>query len=594
MPSHSHRKRRVERRLAAVLAADIVGYSSLMGRDEEGTLARLNAVRSQVVDPLIAEHGGRVFKAMGDGLLVEFSSAVDAVVCAASIQAGMGERNRDLTPDERLAYRIAVNLGDVIVEKGDLHGDGVNIAARLEPLAEPGGICVSGEVYGQVQGKVPFEFVALGEQALRNISRKVTVYRLTPAGHRRAETAETVLNAHEKPAIAVLPFQNMSGDAAQDYFADGMVDEIITALSREKSFLVIARNSSFAYKGRAVDVKQVARELGVRYVLEGSVRRGGDRLRITGQLVDATSGHHLWADRFEGALEEVFELQDRVASSVVGAIEPKLWAAEVERSRRKPTTSLDAYDYLLQAYGRVQAISAESIEDALALSAKALERDPNFAQALALRAWCFFWRVALDWSHDRDSDAGEGVRLARAALAADREDPRVLVWSGHVLSYLGRAYDAAPVLLDRALRLDPNSSLAHGVSGWTRLYASQPEAAVECFEQAIRLSPLDPMTAATSKAGIAHALLARGHAADAIAWARQAAEEFPNFISGHLCLIAALAIAGHMDDARTATAEALRLRPDLRVGIWQEKTYFKDRSFLEPLFAGLRKAGLPE
>ncbi len=589
-------ERRPTRRLAAVLAADVVGYSRLMGADEAGTLARLQKLRRDIIDPLIAEHGGRIFKSLGDGLLVEFTSAVDAVLGAAAVQAAIAAYNGELPPAEHLVLRMGLNSGDVIVEAGDLHGDGVNVAARLEALAEPGGVYLSGEVQALVQGKVPLAFEPLGEQTLKNIARKVMVYRLAvadaaPLGSPRVSVPPPL---PDRPSIAVLPFENMSGDPEQEYFADGMVEEIITALSRIKFFLVIARNSSFAYKGRAVDVKQVARELGVRYVLEGSVRKGGHRVRITGQLIDATSGHHIWADRFEGALEDVFDLQDRITASVVGAIEPRLMAAEVERARRKPTESLDAYDYLLQAYGRIQAISQQNVDDALALTAQALERDPAFAQALALRAWCFFWRVVMDWSSDRDGDAAEGVRLAKAALDAGRDDPNVLVWSGHVLSYLGREYDGAEVLLERALTLNPNSSLAHAVGGWIRLYASETEGAVARFEQSLRLSPFDPMTAATSKVGIAHAHLSQGRPAEAVAWARQAVEEFPNFIAAHLCLIAALALSGRNDAVAAAKAALLRVAPTLRVGTWEAKSRFKESAFIRPLFAGLRQAGLPE
>ena len=590
----SHREPRAERRLAAVLAADVVGYSRLMGRDEEGTLARLAALRRDLVDPKIAEHKGRIFKALGDGLLVEFPSAVEAVLCAAALQAAMAERNGALPPDQRLEFRIGINSGDVIVEDGDLLGDGVNIAARLEALAEPGGVCLSGEIHGQVEGKVPLGFVAMGEPTLKNIARQVKVFRIAPAGGEGPSRRAPALTPPDRPSIAVLPFQNMSGDPEQEYFADGMVEEIITALSRVKSFFVIARNSSFTYKGRAVDVKQVSGELGVRYVLEGSVRKSGNRVRISGQLIDAATGHHLWADRFEGALEDIFDLQDRVASSVVGAIEPRLWQAEVERAWRKPTANLDAYDYLLHAYGRIQAITAENIDEAIALTAKALELDPRCGQALALAAWCYFWRFVLGWSPELERDAEEGVRLAKAALDADRDDPSVLVWSGHVLSYLGRDREAAQVLIDRALALNPNASLAHGVSGWIELYASEPEAAIGCFEKALRLSPLDPMVAGTGKAGIAYALLLRHRPQEAIVWARQATEEFPRFLPARLGLVAALALTGRVEEAHSAGTDVLRVEPRFRVSAWQAKTHFKDPAFLDPLFAGLRKARLPE
>src|SRR5271166_2043953 len=323
-------KERVERRLAAILAADVAGYSRLMGEDEAGTLARLRTHRRELIDPEIAEHKGRIVKTTGDGILIEFPSVVEAVACALAIQRGMGERNSATPEHQRIAFRIGINLGDVIVEDGDIHGDGVNVAARLETLAEAGGICVSAVVHDQVQGRLDCAFDDLGEPELKNIARKVRVYRVRPAGEPLATGSPLALP--DKPSIAVLPFANISGDPEQEYFADGMVEEIITALSRIRWLFVIARNSSFTYKGRAVDVKQVARELGVRYVLEGSVRKGGNRLRITGQLIDTATGAHIWADRFDGALDNIFELQDQVASSVVGAIEPRLRRSEIERA----------------------------------------------------------------------------------------------------------------------------------------------------------------------------------------------------------------------------------------------------------------------
>src|SRR6266702_130481 len=337
---------RVERRLAAILAADVAGYSRLIGADEEGTLAALRALRRELVDPGIAEHRGRIVKTTGDGLLVEFASVVDAVRCAVALQRGMALRNDGVAKERRIAFRIGINLGDIIIDEHDIYGDGVNVAARLEALAEPGGICVSRVVRDQVRDKVDFGFEDLGEQQVRNIARPVRVYRIPLAETGRPEAP---LPLPDKPSLAVLPFQNMTGDAEQNYFVDGIVEEITTAISRLPWLFVIARNSSFTYKGRAVDVKQVARELGVRYVLEGSVRKAGNRVRITGQLIDTASGAHIWADRFDGALDDIFELQDEVASNVVGAIEAKLRQSEIERASRKPTASLGAYDLYLRA-----------------------------------------------------------------------------------------------------------------------------------------------------------------------------------------------------------------------------------------------------
>jgi TolB-like protein len=372
---------RVERRLAAIFAGDVAGYSRLMGQDEAGTLARLRRHWRELIDPKIAEHKGRVVKTTGDGLLVEFPSVVEAVACALAIQRGMSERNAGIPADQRIEFRIGINLGDVIVEEGDviveegdIHGDGVNIAARIEGIAETGGICISEDAFRQVRGKVDAEFADIGEQSLKNISRPIRIYRVVL--ERLPEAQPPALLLLDKPSIAVLPFQNLSGDPEQEYFADGMVEEIITALSRIRWLIVIARNSSFTYKGRAVDVKEVGRELGVRYVLEGSVRKAGGRVRITAQLIDATSGAHLWADRFDGSLEDVFELQDKVASSVAGVIEPALQSAETVRSAGRPTNDLTAYDLYLRAYAMVFSSSA-LIPEALDLLKQAIARDPH-------------------------------------------------------------------------------------------------------------------------------------------------------------------------------------------------------------------------
>src|SRR5438876_3635389 len=375
----------VERRLAAILAADVVGYSRLIGLDEEGTLERLKAHRRQLVDPKIAEHRGRIVKTTGDGMLVEFASVVDAVRCATEVQLAIAERNTGVGGDSRIELRIGINLGDVIVEGDDLYGDGVNIAARIEALADPGGVFVSNAVHDHVRDRLPFVLEDLGEQQVKNIARPVQVYRVRDVGVQTP--VAPALPLPDKPSIAVLPFANMSGDPEQEYFADGMVEEIITALSRIRWLFVIARNSTFKYKGHAVDVKRVSRELGVRYVLEGSVRKAAKRVRITAQLIEAETGVHVWADRFDGTLEDVFDIQDKVASSVAGVIEPALQAAETARSANRPTTDLTAYDLYLRAYA--MALSpGRQISEALRLMEQAITRDPRYGPALAWAAFC--------------------------------------------------------------------------------------------------------------------------------------------------------------------------------------------------------------
>jgi TolB-like protein/class 3 adenylate cyclase len=379
---------RVDRRLAAIVVADVAGYSRLMGGDEESTLERLKAHRRELIDPAIEQHGGRIVKTTGDGMLVEFASPVEAVRCAVEVQQSMGKREADLPEEQRFRFRVGINLGDVIIEgDGDLYGDGVNIAARLEQLAEPGGVLISSSVHEHVRKKLPMTFQDLGEQRVKNIAEPVRVYRVAVDRPAIDHRTNPKLSLPDRPSIAVLPFTNMSGDPEQEYFADGIVEEIITALSRFPRMFVVARNSSFTYKGRAIDVRAVGRELGVRYVLEGSIRKANERVRIIGQLIDATTGAHIWADRYEGVLADVFDLQDSVTSSVVGAIEPRLVSVEIERVRRTRPDSLDAYDIYLRALPHIHSMTREGNDAALALLHRVLAIDPAYAVAAGLAAW---------------------------------------------------------------------------------------------------------------------------------------------------------------------------------------------------------------
>jgi adenylate cyclase len=461
------------RRLAAILAADVAGYSRLMEADEEGTLERLKALRHELLDPKIAEHHGRIVKTTGDGMLVEFSSVVDAVRCAVAAQQAMPERNTSVAADSRIELRIGINLGDVIVEGDDLYGDGVNIAARIEALADAGGVFVSNTVHDHVRDRLPYVFEDLGEQQVKNIAQPVRVYRVravdrhpNPPPHAGEGSAPGAwvgaaapLPLPNKPSIAVLPFANMSGDPEQEYFADGMVEEIITALSRIRWLFIIARNSSFTYKGGAVDVKQVGRELGVRYVLEGSVRKAGGRVRITAQLIDALIGTHLWADRFDGSLEDVFDLQDKVASSVAGVIEPALQAAETARSAHRPTNDLTAYDFYLRASPNTFSWEKDRVVEARELLSQALDRDPAYGPALALKAWCDLLLDVNDWTDDREANRRDGIALARQALQITADEPNVMANAAFVLGYFGEDIDAAKRLVERALSLNPSFAL---------------------------------------------------------------------------------------------------------------------------------------
>src|SRR6266851_6564344 len=447
------------------MSADVKGYSRLMGEDEAATVRTLTRYRG-VIGDLVQRHHGRVVDASGDNLLAEFGSVVDAVQSAVEIQQDLWARNAKLPEARRMEFRVGISLGDVIVEGDRLYGDGVNIAARLEGLAEPGGICVSRTVRNQVRDKLPYAFDDMGEQSVKNIARPLRVYRvrLDRAGATTAEPTRSALPLPNKPSIAVLPFQNMSGDVEQEYFADGIVEDLITALSHVKWLFVIARNSSFVYKGKVADVKQVARELGVRYVLEGSVRRGGSRVRITGQLIEAATGSHIWADRFDGALADVFDLQDRVTANVVGAIEPKLRTAEIERAQRKPTDSLDAYDLYLRALPHFHALTVAGSDEALRLLRRAFELDPTYALAAAMAARCYAYRGAQGWAADPNGEADEAVRLAHAALDADSDDPEVLHMAGFTLAYVGGDNQSGSLLIGRSLSINPNSAQAWSAS----------------------------------------------------------------------------------------------------------------------------------
>jgi TolB-like protein/Tfp pilus assembly protein PilF len=580
---------RAERRLAAILAADVAGYSRLMGADEEGTLAQLKAYRRELVDPKIAEHRGRIVKTTGDGALVEFASAVDAVRCATDIQRAMAERNAAVPEDRRIEFRIGINVGDIIIDESDIYGDGVNIAARVESLARPGSICISDNGYQQIKGKLALNVSDMGEQQLKNIALPVRVYDV----RLNATPARTVLALPVRPSIAVLPFQNMSGDPEQDYFADGMVEDIITALSRMRWLFVIARNSSFTYKGRAVDVKQVGRELGVRYVLEGSVRKAVNRVRITGQLIDAATGAHLWADHFDGSLEEIFDLQDQVTTSVVTAISPKIEQAEVERAKRKPTESLDAYDYFLRGIERLYMQTRESTSEALRLFHKAIELDSDFAVAYGTAAYCYNQRKAGGWMTERAQEIAEAARLARRAVELAKDDAIALSRAGITLAYVVEDFDSGAHFIDRAVALNPNLAFAWYASGWLKVWLGEPETAIKHLERFMRISPLDPLMAWAHTA-IAFAHVFAGRYEEAVRYAEQAVSEQPNL---HRALRAAAmsnALAGRLEQARKAMARLHEIDPELRVSNLKDLTPLRRSEDIAKYEEGLRKAGLPE
>ena len=544
------------RRLAAILAADVAGYSRLMGADEEGTLERLKALRRELVDPKIAEHHGRIVKTTGDGILVEFASVVDAVRCAVEVQQAMAGRHTGVKADNRIELRIGINLGDVIVEGDDLYGDGVNIAARIEALADAGGVFVSNTVHDHVRDRLPFVFEDLGEQQVKNIARPVRVYRVRDtAAKSPSALVPSALPLPDKPSIAVLPFANMSGDPEQEYFADGMVEEIITALSRIRWLFVIARNSTFTYKGQSVDVKQVGRELGVRYVLEGSVRKAGQRVRITGQLIDATTGTHLWADRFDGSLEDVFELQNKVAVSVAGVIEPRLQAAEISRSSERSTDDLTAYDLNLRAYAMFWS-SAKHIPEALRLTKQAIARDPRYGPALAWAAYCCVALIHGNQSENREANRREGVDFARRALQVAGDDPGVLTNASYALAYFGEDIGAMMALVDRALALNPSFARGWYISGVIKLWAGQPDVAIEHVEASMRLSPRAPVGPALGVIGGAHFFARRF--TEAVPKLLLAIQEYSSYIQPYRYLAACYAHMGQFDDAQEIVARLRR------------------------------------
>ena len=591
----------VERRLAAVLAADIAGYSLLMGRDEEGTLSRLKAFRKTLVDPTITAHRGRIVKTTGDGMLVEFASAVDAARCAVEVQRGVAVQNAGVPLNARIEFRIGIHVGDIIFDDNDIFGDGVNIAARLEGIAEPGGICISDDAQRQIRGKLdspPFE--DMGPQNLKNIAEPMRAWRLSVdakssaylSGDRSAETAQT-LALPDKPSIAVLPFQNMSSDAEQEYFADGTVEDIITALSRYPSLFVIARNSSFTYKGQAVDVKRIGRELGVRYVLEGSVRKVRDRVRVTGQLIDASTGAHLWAERFEGGLEDIFDLQDDITLRVVGAIAPKLEQAEIVRAMRKPTESLDGYDYYLRAMSNFHKGGREDISEALRLFRKAIEFDDKFSSANGMAAWCYARRKMNGWADEGSSEGLEAERLAGRAVKCGNDDAVALASSGIAIGYMFTDFDRAVSLLDRAQALNPNLAMAWHLGGWIRCFNGQQDLAVEHLERAVRLSPVDPQRPGMLAAiAAAHFSAGRFDAASSLSKTAML-EQSNNFIAA-LVAAAANAMAGNLDVATRAMERVCELDPNFRLHKVKYRLPNRQPETIALWEDALRRAGLPE
>jgi adenylate cyclase len=551
------------RRLAAILAADVAGYSRLIGADEEGTLNRLRSIRAEVIDPTITEHRGRIVKTTGDGLLVEFSSVVDALRCATQWQQGMDERNAAAPGDHRIDFRIGVHQGDVVVEDGDIFGDGVNVAARLEGLAEPGGICVSARVQEDVAGRLDLNFEDLGEQKLKNIARRVRIYRVRLSATRSTPSGAPIratLSLPDKPSIAVLPFANMSGDPEQEYFADGMVEEIITALSRIRWLFVIARNSSFTYKGHAVDVKQVGRELGVRYILEGSVRKGGSRVRVTAQLIDAISGAHVWADRYDCDLDDIFAVQDQITATVAGVIEPALAEAEQQRVMRKPPERLDAWEAYQRGLWHLYKYGPEENKTAQTFFRQSIALDPNFAPGHYGYSLALFWDFWL-YSTRATSEVQETIlEEARIAVSLDDKDAMAHAVLATMMMVIGE-WELSIAEARTAFALNPNSAFVMAILGRMLCGGGYYQEAIDPLRRALRSSPHDPLTWAWLS-WLAHSQFGSQDFAAALETCCQVIRLRPTLAWAHEHAVASLAYLGRLDEAHAALESARARFPE--------------------------------
>jgi adenylate cyclase len=582
---------RVERRLAAILAADVAGYSRLMGVDEEGTLAALKACRREIIDPKLAEHRGRIVKTTGDGALVEFASAVDAVRCAMEIQRSMTESNADVSEDRRIEFRIGINVGDIIIDEGDIYGDGVNIAARIEATAEPGGISISEDAWRQVQGKVEANFVDAGEQNLKNIARPVRIYRLDLAPKQAAasKVPRPTLALPEKPSIAVLAFNNMSGDPEQEYFSDGISEDIITDLSKLSELHVIARNSSFTYKGKPIDVKQVGRDLGVHYVLEGSVRKAGNRVRVTGQLIDATSGAHIWADRFDRDLTDIFAVQDELAREIIAALKIKLSEAEKALIVSNGTTNVAAHDFFLRGRELMFANKRdrETFKQSTACFRRAIELDPNYAAPYAGLGMAYGLDYQNHWSDTSEKSLDEAERLVNESIAKDDKDA-FAHYVAAVVYIWKRDHERSAHEADRALSLNPNYALAINARGLAHIYAGEPAKAVPYIEKAIRLDPAQQLY----RHFLGTAYFVAGNYETAAVVFKDRIAMTPSTDLSRAFLASALGHLGRVEEARQIWRELKEINPRYSHMDHFGRLPFKNPADADKFTDGLRKAGL--
>jgi adenylate cyclase len=579
---------RVQRRLAAILAADMVGYSRLMEADETGTITRQKAHRAELIDPEIATHGGRIVKTTGDGVLVEFPSVVDATDCAVAIQRAMAEREVEVSENRRIQYRIGINLGDIVIDGDDIFGDGVNIAARLEGLAEPGGVCISDMVHQSVAGKLDLAFEDLGEQQVKNITKPVRAYRVT-IDQTPAVSSAVPPGLPDKPSIAVLPFDNLSDDPQQEYFSDGMAEDLITDISSISGLFVIARNSSFAFKGQAIDVIEVAAKLGVKHILEGSVRKMGTKLRVNAQLIDAASGGHIWAQRYDGDMEDIFEFQDNIREQIVAALRVSLTLTDKAFAERKPTNSFEAYDLFLKGRSNFYHFTPEHLLEAIKCLEEAIEIDPNFGDAYGFLSFCH-WYGWIDMWPGFDDTLDRAHELAERGVALDGTSAIALTRLGWVQTWM-RRYDQAVTNSEKAIALAPNNAEVYANYGDVLNYWGNPERGLEMVEKAFSLDTFHPPNW-EMYAGISHLLMR--HYDKAVARFSRSIEQSPIYVHSHECLAWAYVELDRLDDARDSIKTVLEIKPNFTV---QEAArimpYRRDEDRNRALDA-LRKAGLPE
>jgi adenylate cyclase len=579
----------MERRLAAIFTADVAGYSRLVGADEEGTIDRLSAHRRELIEPKIAEHQGRLVKTTGDGVLAEFASPVKAVRCAIDVQHGMAARNVDIPEGSRIEFRIGINLGDVVVDDDDIYGDGVNIAARLENIAEPGSVFISRAVRDFVTDTAELVLEDLGERELKNIAKPVQVFRIAAPAQAVAASQAPAPAVPQKPSIAVLPFTNMSGDAEQEYFSDGMTEDLITDLSKISALFVIARNSSFAYKGRLVKVQEIGRDLGVRFVLEGSIRKSGNRVRITAQLIDAESGGHLWAERFDRDLTDIFATQDEVVEKIVRALAVTLTQGEEKRLGRRGTDNVAAYEAVLRARELLGGATRETVAQARAMYQRAIELDASYAVPHAGLAATAVSDYVSDWADDPGAELDQAERWARRALELDESEPFAHMALGHVLLWR-RDHDGALAEFRSMIALDPNFAQGHSATGLALMYAGRAAEALEAFALSKRLDPHYPSIVLHY---LAQANFSLGNCGTAAKQLLERIARTPGTDSSRMMLAACYGHLGRVEEARAAWAELLKVNPDFSLEQRERVLPYKDPRDFARIADGLAKAGLP-